>query len=207
MGLFSRSTPAETAMAKANQLTPDEARQLARLEATVQSAVPHTLTMVEAGKALATIRDRQLYRATASSFDDYVHARFGMTRRRADQLIAFAGIQDAAGELRTAVLDLSERSLRPLAGMEPAEVQATISEAAADPAGVTPATIRKAASRRKKPKAAKAPRPWRQKVPCALVVVTLGRKAAAAGVDIEAALLAALDAHRRGRGDRAGEAA
>lgn len=194
-------------MAKANALTPDEARQLARLEAAVQAAVPHTLTMVEAGKALATIRDRQLYRATSGSFDDYVQARFGMTRRRADQLVAFAGIHDAAGELRTAVLDSSERTLRPLAGMAPEEVQATISEAAADPDGVTPATIRRAAARRKKTKAAKAPRPWRQKVPCALVVVTLGRRAAAAGVDIEAALLAALEAHRRDRGGRAGEAA
>lgn len=194
-------------MAKATALTPDETRQLARLEAAVQAAVPHTLTMIEAGKALEAIRSRQLYRAISGSFDDYVQARFGMTRRRADQLIAFAGIHDAAHETGTAVLGLSERSLRPLAGMDPDEVKDTISEAAADPAGVTPATIRKAAARRKKPKVAKAPRPWRQKVPCALVVVTLGRKAAAAGIDIEAALLAALEAHRRDRGGRAGEAA
>lgn len=194
-------------MAKANALTPDEARQLARLEAAVQAAVPHTITMVEAGKALEAIRSRQLYRATASSFDDYVQTRFGMTRRRADQLIAFAGIEAAAGELRTAVLDLSERAVRPLAGMAPEEVQATLSEAAADPAGVTPATIRRAAARRKKTKAAKAPRPWREKVPGAVVTVVFNRRAVAAGIDVEAALVAALEKHRRDRGGRAGEAA
>lgn len=190
----------------ANTLTADEARQLARLEAQVEAGINSVMVMIDAGKALAAIRDRQLYRLSGT-WDDYCQTRFRITRRRADQLISFAGVNDAIQETGTVVPKISERAARPLVGMDAVTVKAVIAEAADDPAGITPASIRKAAARRKKPKAAKAPRPWRQKVPCAVVVVELNRKAAAAGIDIEAALIAALEAHRQGRDGRAGEAA
>ena len=194
-------------MPKPAQLTPDEQRQLARLEAQVAAAVPHINAMIDAGKALQAIRDRQLYRASAATFDQYVEARFGMTRRRADQLVAFAGVSTVLEELGTAVPEISERAARPLAGMDADTIREVIQEAAGDPAGVTPATIRKAASRRKKARSAKAPRPWRERVPCAIVTVVLNRRAAGAGVDVEAALLSALEKYRQARGDQAGAAA
>lgn len=206
MGLFDWITAAEDTMSATDTLSADEARQLARLEAQVDAGIGSVLVMIEAGKALAAIRDRQLYRLSGT-WEDYVQSRFRMTKRRADQLIAFAGVNDAVQEMGTTVPKISERAARPLVGMDAVTVRAVISEAADDPAGITPATIRKAAAKRKPAKAAKAPKPVRLKVPCAVVVVELNRKAAAAGVDIESALIAALEAHRQGRDGRAGEAA
>lgn len=207
MGLFDWIAAAEnTPMTKAATLTADEQRQLARLEAQVDAGIGSVNVMIDAGKALATIRDRQLHRASAATWDEYVHARFKMTKRRADQLVSFAGVTDALQKMGTVVPEISERAARPLAGMDSDTVLKVIEDAANDPNGVTPASIRKAASRRK-PKAAKAPRPVRLKVPGAIVVVTLNAKAAKSGIDIEAALVAALDAHRRDRDGRAGEAA
>ena len=186
---------------KADTLSADERRQLDRLEAQVEAGVNSVMVLIEAGKALATIRDRQLYR-TSGTWEEYVHKRFRMTKRRCDQLIAFAGVNEVIQEMGTAVPKISERAARPLVGMDSDTVRVVLAEAAADPAGVTPATIRKAAGRRK-PKAAKAPRPVRLKVPCAIVTVALNAKAAKAGIDIEAALVAALEAHRRGRDGQA----
>ena len=174
----------------------------------VEAGIGGVEAMIEAGRALAEIRDSQLYRTTTTTWEAYVDQRFRITKRRCDQMIAFAGVVDAvSSSLGTTVPKLTERAIRPLVGMDAEAVEAVISEASEDPAGVTAASIRKAVAKRKKPKATKAPRPVRLKVPGAIVVVTLNRKASAAGIDIEAALLAALDAHRQGRDDRANEAA
>jgi hypothetical protein len=149
---------------------------------------------------LREIRQRQLYRHVAASWEAYLELH-GLTRRRADQLVAAAGVFEAvesvSQETGTAVPSLSERAIRPLVGLPPEEVTEAVIEAASSSDGITPASIRKAAGRRRKAKAAKAPRPARFRVPCGIVVVTLNRKAAAAGIDIEAALVAALEAVRR----------
>jgi hypothetical protein len=171
--------------------------QLEMLEGRVDAGIEAIDRMIEAGKALAVIRQRQLYRAASATWEGYVSTRFNLTKRRADQLIGFAEVQGVLDEMGTAVPKMSERSIRPLVGLDPEAVREVVSEASEDPAGVTPATLRKAAAKRKPKAKAKAPRPRRFKVPGGIVVVTLNAKAAAAGIDIEAALLAAVEAVRR----------
>jgi hypothetical protein len=189
MGWFSRNTEAD--MGKAT-LTEAERVQLQRLEAAVEAGVSATLTVIEAGKSLATIRTRQLYRDTAASWDDYVQSRFKITKRRADQLIAFSGVQNAVDavskEMGTMVPILSERAARPLVGMDADTIKAVVAEASESPEGVTAGTITKAA-RRRKAKAAKVARPRRFKVAGAIVSVTFNRKGTGSAID---ALTAAL---------------
>lgn len=172
-------------------LTADERAVLTRLEATVEAGVKATLTVLEAGKALAEIRTRQLYRDTNPDWGSYVDSRFRITKRRADQMIAFAGVQaaveDASHKMGTPVPKISELTSRSLVGLAPETVAEVVAEAAADPAGVTPATIRKAAARRKKAKAVKAPRPRRFKVPGAIVTVVFNRKGTGSAIDALAA--------------------
>ena len=173
-------------------LTEAERVQLLRLEAAVEAGVSATLTVIEAGKSLATIRTRQLYRDTAASWDDYVQARFKITKRRADQLIAFAGVQDTLDavqeEMGTRVPTLSEKAARPLVGMDAETIKAVVAEAAESPEGVTAGSITKAA-RRRKAKAAKAPRPRRFRVPGATVVIEFNRKSNGSILDALAAAL------------------
>jgi hypothetical protein len=205
MGWFNRGTT-EAGMAKGT-LTESERIALAKLESAVEAGVSATLTVIEAGKALATIRDRQLYRDSAATWDDYVQTRFRITRRRADQLVGFAGVQDALkavqDETGTAVPSLSERAARPLVGMDADTIKAVVAEASADADGITPATIRKAAGRRKA-KAAKAPRPRRFKVPGAIVTVTFNKKGSGSALD---ALAAAMRQAEDQLESQAGEAA
>lgn len=170
-------------------LTEAERTMLAKLEATVESGVQATLAVIEAGKALATIRDRQLYRDVAATWEDYVETRFRMTRRRADQLVAFAGVKAALDETGTRVPELSEKAARPLVGLSPDTITEIVAEAAGSPEGVTAGSIRKAASKRKKPKAAKVAKPQRFKVAGAIVQVVFNRKGTGSAID---ALTAAL---------------
>jgi hypothetical protein len=198
MGWFSRTTAEGGPMAV--QLTDQDRADFARFNEAVGRAAKAAKAVIEGGQALREIRQRQLYRHVAASWEAYLELH-GLTRRRADQLVAAAGVFEAvesvSHETGTAVPSLSERAIRPLVGLPPEEVTEAVIEAASSSDGITPASIRKAAGRRRKAKAAKAPRPARFRVPCGIVVVTLNRKAAAAGIDIEAALVAALEAVRR----------
>jgi hypothetical protein len=185
MGWFTRGTEAD--MGKGT-LTEAERIALGKLEAAVQAGVSASMTVLEAGKALSEIRSRQLYRDSAATWEEYVHQRFGITPRRANQLVQFAGVSDALTEMGTAVPILSERAARPLVGLSPEAMSEAITEAAGSADGITPATIRKAASKRKKTKAAKVPKPRRFKVAGAVVVVTFNRKSNGSAIDaLEAA--------------------
>jgi hypothetical protein len=190
MAWFNREAP----MAKST-LTTDERTALARLEQTVEAGVDVTLAVHEAGKALAEIRNRQLFRDSSASWEDYVSKRFQITKRRADQIIAFAGVHDALQELGTQVPSLSEKAARPLVGLSPDLMAEAVIEAASSPEGVTAGSIRKAASRRRKAKASKVPRPRRFKVPGAVVTVTFNRKGNGSAIDALAA------AHRQAEAD------
>lgn len=178
-------------------LTAAERDQLQRLEATVEAGAQAAMAMIEAGRALATIRDRELFRDTAASWETYVETRFRMSKRRADQVIAFAGVKAALDELGTTVPNLSERAARPLAGLPVDELKVVVAEASQDPAGVTAATIQKAAAKRKAKAKVRVPRPVRLKVAGGIVEIALNAKGVKAGVTIEAALVAALEAVRR----------
>jgi hypothetical protein len=198
MGWFTRDTEAED---MAGTLTADERAALVRLEAAVEAGVSVTATVIEAGKALAEIRNRQLFRDSAGSWDEYIHARFKITPRRCNQLIAFAGVKSTLDEISektgTRVPEISEKAARPLVGLAQETVAEIVAEAAQAPEGVTAKTIRKAASKRRKAKAVKVPRPVRLKVPGGIVVVEINAKGVKAGITVEAALEAAIDSVRR----------
>lgn len=157
------------------QLTAEDRATLARLERQVEAGIAYVEAMIEAGKALNMIRTRQLFRDTAATWEAYVEARFRMTKRRADQMISFAGISETLKEMGTVVPNLTERAVRPLVGLDAEQLQAVVAEAAQG-GEITPASIRKAASRRKAKSKAKVPRPRRFKVPGATVVITFNRR-------------------------------
>jgi hypothetical protein len=181
-------------------LTDQESRLLAQCERAIEAAMPGILPLIEAGKALATIRDRELHRGAWKSWEAYIEERWRMTARRASQLIAFATatevVEAVATETGTAVPVLTERAVRPMAGMDKATVEAVVVEAAAAPGGITPATIREAAGRRRPARGV--PRPARLKVPGGTVVVEFTRRGAAAGATVESILVEAL---RKVRGE------
>jgi hypothetical protein len=124
-----------------------------------------------------------------------------MSARRADQLIVFAGlsaaIEEVSRESGTEVPVLSERAVRPLAGLAVEDAKAAIREAAAD-GGLTPRSIGKAASSRKaKSRKASVPRPVRLRVPGGIVTVELNRAGVAAGATVATLLTAAIEAASR----------
>lgn len=170
----------------AGTLTADEKATLARLEATVEAGVQASMTVLEAGKALSEIRSRQLFRDTAGSWEAYVTTRFSITKRRADQMIAFSGVQSILQEMGTTVPILSEGASRPLVGLPPETITEIVTEAAGSPEGVTAGSIKKAAARRKKAKVRVA-RPRRFKVPGAVVVITFNKKGTGSVLDALAA--------------------
>lgn len=180
-------------------LTETERFTLARLESAVEAGVSAVEAVLDAGRSLAEIKSRQLYRDTAATWEEYVRQRFNLSRRRADQLVGFATVKAALEETGTAVPELSERAIRPLVGMDAGTVAEVVAEAAGTAEGVTAGTIRKAAARRR-PGKAKARRPVRFKVPGAVVIVQWNRKASGTTA---AALAAAL----RQAGDEEAEAA
>ncbi len=70
------------------ELTEEEQRDRLHLERRVERA------FFEAGKALAELRDRRLYRSTHSTFEEYCKDRFGFERRHPYRLIEAAGVVD-----------------------------------------------------------------------------------------------------------------
>ena len=182
-------------------LTVNERTILARLELAVDEAVDAISRMIEAGKALSEIKLRQYYRDQARTWPDYVTTRFKMTARRADQIIVFAGltatIEAVSEETGTPVPVLSERAVRPLAGLAEDDLKGAIREAAAD-GGLTPRSIGKAASSRKaKTRKASIPRPVRLRVPGGIVTVEINRAGVAAGATVATLLTAAIEAATR----------
>ena len=139
-------------------------------------------TVVEKGAAALTrIRDGQLWRDVANSWDDYL-TRHSLSARRANQIIhAFKIKTEFSGKTGTAVPELSERSMRPMAGMTTDEAVETLSIAAADAEGITPASIRRAVTQKKK--GVKVPRAIRVPVPGAIIVIEWNRKGVDSGFD------------------------
>lgn len=135
-----------------------------RSEQAVMRGLKAAEAVREAGRALHTLKTRDLWRDTHDSWQTYVQERFGITARRAHQLVEFSVFSDAVGEAigtsGTAVA-LSERALRPLADVPEEQLGEAIAEAVAESGGKepTPAAIRKAASKRKVTKGKKKSRP------------------------------------------------
>jgi hypothetical protein len=110
------------------ELTEEEQRDRLYLERRVERAV------FEAGKALAELRDRRLYRSTHKTFEDYCRDRFGHSRQKSNYLIAAADVyenltticcQNLPPEDLTTngsqILPTSEGQVRPITKLEPQE--------------------------------------------------------------------------------------
>ena len=81
-------------------------------------------TFVEVGTALLTIRDRRLYRAQYGTFEDYCRERWGMSQRRANQLVASAETMLILGTIvpicnDSPILPVTESQARPLTQLPP----------------------------------------------------------------------------------------
>ena len=95
----------------------DESRDLIRLEDTINRGLP---TFLEVGNALAEIHDRKLYRCDHATFAEYCKAKWGMSDRRARQLIDAAEVVVEISKSGTMV-PLSERQARPLTRLKPGQ--------------------------------------------------------------------------------------
>lgn len=130
-------------------LTNAEQGQLRDLEAKVETAIS---AMLDAGIALRRIRDLRLYRATASTFEDYLSSRWNISRRRGYQLIEWANINDECAHAVHIPVG-SERQARELAKLPVGEQAAAFSAAVEDAGGKSPSGrhVRKAVARRLPP--------------------------------------------------------
>ena len=141
-----------------SKLTPEEERVRLHLERQVERA------FYLAGKALAELRSRRLYRSTHKTFEEYCRDRFGYSRRKMDYLIAGAevfdnlllktngsqkeepetrlvGSQNSETETRTIgsqILPTSERQVRPLTKLEPSQQREVWQQAVTSAGGKVP---------------------------------------------------------------------
>ncbi|MBD2537058.1 hypothetical protein H6G97_50835 [Nostoc flagelliforme FACHB-838] len=118
------------------ELTEQEQSDRLHLERRVERA------FFEAGKALAELRDRRLYRSTHSTFEDYCKDRFGFESRHPYRLIETAGVvdnlikmcpnwtqnktEDDPATVRSdqlQILPTSEGQVRPMTKLEPQQQQ------------------------------------------------------------------------------------
>lgn len=140
-----------------SSMTEQERQQRDAAEAVVLRGLKAIDAVKEAGRALNLLKSRDWWRDTHDSWVLYVSERFGISGRRAHQLIEFSQFTEvvaaAIGTSGTAVT-LSERALRPLADVPAEEVSVVVAEAVAASGGKepTPAAIRAAVAGRKKPK-------------------------------------------------------
>lgn len=174
-----------------------EKQEFSRLGVAVRSALIASAVIDKGAAALLRIRDGQLYREDFETYDAYL-ASEGITRRRADQLVAFFKIQQGVvNTLGTAVPEtfgtVGERSLRPLVGLSTELAAAAVVEAAASPGGISPKSIAVAASKRKKAKRKPVHKSRRFLVPGAVVVITFNRKSNGSLLDVIATLTAQVE--------------
>ncbi len=163
-------------------LTYAEQVEFDALDSAVTMAVKAAAVVEQGAAALTRIRDGQLWRDVSDSWDSYL-TRHSISARRANQIIhAFKVKNDFSEKTGTVVPELSERSMRPMAGMTADEAVETLSIAAADVEGITPASIRRAVDK-KKSKGVKVPRAVRVPVPGAIIVIEWNRKGVATGFD------------------------
>jgi hypothetical protein len=102
------------------ELTQEEQSDRLHLERKVERA------FFEAGKALAELRDRRLYRSSHRTFEDYCRDRFGHSRRQSYLLMDAAVVFDNLAEICDQFdhkLPTAEGQVRPMTKLEPQEQQ------------------------------------------------------------------------------------
>jgi hypothetical protein len=142
------------------ELTEQEISDRLHLERRVERA------FFEAGKALAELRDRRLYRSTHKTFEEYCRSRFAYTHRHVNYLIAASNvvdniimgtngsqneipdemgtngsqneISDEMGTNGSQILPTTERQVRPLTKLEPSQQQEVWRQAVEQAGGKVP---------------------------------------------------------------------
>jgi len=102
------------------ELTAEEQSDRLHLERKVERA------FFEAGKALAELRDRRLYRSTHKTFEEYCRDRFGHSRRQSYLLMDAAVVFDNLVEICDQIdhkLPTAEGQVRPMTKLEPQQQQ------------------------------------------------------------------------------------
>jgi hypothetical protein len=74
-----------------SQLTPAESKSLQALEGVIKDGLA---VFIDVGRALREIRDKRLYRAAYTNFEDYIEARWQMHVSQAKQLIVAAEVEE-----------------------------------------------------------------------------------------------------------------
>lgn len=152
------------------------------------------------GDALAEIRDRELYKGVAASFDEYCLMAWNMTRQHAGRLI------DAANVCRnlapTGSVPSSERQARALRGLSEEDQVAAWMEAREDsePMGsVSTPKLEAAAAKRKQKKTRKTLKPIRIRAAGAWVIIEPNKKFSDVITSLESALVIAKERAEPGR--------
>jgi len=116
------------------ELTEDEQRDRLHLERKVERA------FFEAGKALAELRDRRLYRSTHKTFEEYCKDRFGYNRSRSYQMMDAAIVVDNLQKCPQIVdiLPTTEGQVRPLTKLEIQQQQEAWQTAVQEAGGKVP---------------------------------------------------------------------
>ncbi|MBD6621311.1 hypothetical protein FNW02_37920 [Komarekiella sp. 'clone 1'] len=133
------------------ELSEAEQRDRLHLERRVERA------FFEAGKALAELRDRRLYRSTHSTFEEYCKDRFGFERRHPYRLIEAAGVVDNLIKMcpnwtqneieddpatvhfdQLRILPTSEGQVRPMTKLKPQQQQEVWQQAVEQAGGKVP---------------------------------------------------------------------
>ncbi len=98
------------------ELTEQEQSDRLHLERKVERA------FFEAGKALAELRDRRLYRSTHKTFEEYCRDRFGHNRRQSyllmDAAVIFDNLEQKC-DRNDHILPTNEWQIRPLSKLDP----------------------------------------------------------------------------------------
>jgi hypothetical protein len=103
-----------------DHLSSAEQHELERCE---QSIDHLRQAFIDAGSALATIRDQRLYRVQYATFEDYCQQRWGFSRVRAHQLIDAARTSITLLTIVNTTLPENEAQVRPLSQLETPEEQ------------------------------------------------------------------------------------
>jgi hypothetical protein len=156
---------------KATDDTAAVERELARLSEIVTVGLGHFVTV---GDALAEIRDRQLYRVAAGTFEAYCRDQWGMSGSHAMRLIDAANIARTLSPIGGVLQNEHQaRLLKPLSEETRVEAWLEASEHADEQGLVPTAAIKASVAKRspKKPRKTKSLRPIRIRVPGASVIV------------------------------------
>ena len=115
------------------QLTASEAADLRTCELALDNL---RLAFAAAGKALATIRDARLYRATHDTFESYVELRWHMSSSQAYRLIDAWPLAARLSPIGDTITESQVRELLPLAGRHGQDAAVTVYQAVTDLDGV-----------------------------------------------------------------------